>query len=146
MKYCGAARRATWNARDERGSATLEFLMLIGVLWLPMMGLIATTGWPERLNASHAAAYEAAKAVVTAADPAAGEDVGRNRAREIMANHGFGSDITVTYTGGRRRGESLTATVTVTLPALTFPGVGRWAAFRHSTSNTQRIGDFRSFG
>lgn len=135
------------RARGQRGSASLEFIIFMGVAVLPMMGLVSVTSWPERMNASRAAAYEAAKAVVTAADPAAGEDVGRSRALEVLANHGFSTaDVDVVYSlADPKRGDGVTATVTISLPALTFPGVGSWESVRHAESNTQRVADFRGF-
>lgn len=141
-------RRFTCHRRDQRGSATIEFILLLGALFFPLgMSLIAATSWPERMNAAHAAAYEAAKAVVTADDPVAGQDVGRSRALEVLANHGFATaDVEVTYSlADPRRGDAVQATVTITLPALVFPGAGQWDAIRRSQSNTQRVGDYRGF-
>jgi len=83
---------------DERGSAVLEFMLVLGFIMLPMMFLITAVSWPARVNAANAAAYEAARAVVAAVDPAAGEDTGRARALEVIANHGFDtSDVDVSF-------------------------------------------------
>lgn len=143
------SNRRTSNAprRPQRGSATLEFMLMLGLLVFPIAGLVSVTSWPERLNAAHAAAYEAARAVVEAPEPAAGMDVGRERALEVLANHGFPTgDVSVAFSpAAPGRGEPLTATVTITLPALTFPGVTTWDAVRFSKSSTQRVGDFREF-
>lgn len=133
--------------RPQRGSATLEFMLVIGLLVFPMAGLVSVTSWPERLNAAHAAAYEAARAVIEAPEPSAGMDLGRQRALEVLSNHGFSTDdVSVSFSpSSPGRGEPLTATVTITLPALTFPGVTTWDAVRSSKSSTQRVGDFREF-
>lgn len=132
---------------DERGSAGLEFMLVVGLIMLPMMFLITATTWPARVNAANAAAYEAAKAVVAAADPAAAEDVGRARAMEVIANHGFDTgDVTVTFNlANPGRGDVLTASVTITLPALQFPTYGAWDPIRTTRSSSQRVGDFRGF-
>lgn len=132
---------------DERGSAGLEFMLVVGLIMLPMMFLITATTWPARVNAANAAAYEAAKAVVAAPDPAAAEDVGRARAMEVIANHGFDTgDVTVTFNlANPGRGDVLTASVTITLPALQFPTYGAWDPIRTTRSSSQRVGDFRGF-
>lgn len=133
--------------KGERGSASLEFLIIVFILVFPAMGLLSVITWPERVNAARAAAYEAAKAVVEADDPVAGQDVGRERALEVIANHGYDtSDVEVVYSlADPDRGEALEATVTVSLPALTFPGIGAWESIRHSVSSTQRVPDYRGF-
>lgn len=133
--------------RGEHGAASLEFLIVTGLLLFPMMGMLSAVTWPERVNAARAAAYEAAKAVVEASDPVAGADVGRERALEVLANHGYDTgDVEVSYNlADPNRGDSLEATVTISLPALTFPGIGEWDTLRHSVSSTQRVPDFRGF-
>jgi ribosomal protein L35AE/L33A len=130
--------------RDQRGSVAIEFLVMMGVLILPFSCFLVATAWPEAMNAAKAAAYEAAKAVVTAPDPAAGEDLGRQRAGEVMTNHGFAGPVDVTFTQAGR-GEAMTATVTIELPALRFPGVGSWDAISWSRSHTERVPDYRGF-
>ncbi len=141
------SRSARETRSDERGSAGLEFMLIVGFIMFPMMFLITATTWPARINAANAAAYEAAKAVVAAPDPAAAEDVGRARAMEVIANHGFDTaDVDVTFSlADPGRGDVLKATVTITLPALIFPSYGSWDALRTARSSSQRVGDFRGF-
>lgn len=133
--------------RSQRGSATLEFLLFLGAALFPVCFLISVMAWPERLNAANAAAYEAAKTVTEAPDPAAAMADGRDRALEVIANHGFdASDVTVTFTpADPRRGDVVEASVTVLLPALTFPGVGSWDSVHQAKTHSERVGDFRGF-
>lgn len=130
--------------RDQRGSVAIEFMILMGMLVLPFSCFLVATAWPEAMNAAKAAAYEAAKAVVTAPDLSAGEDLGRQRAQEVLTNHGYDGPVEVTFTDAGRA-EALTATVTIQLPALRFPGVGSWDAIPWSRSHTERVPDYRGF-
>lgn len=146
---CGGLSRAGRPLRPggESGSATLEFMLMLGFMVFPVCGLMAVAAWPQRLNAADAAAYEAAKAAVEASDPAAGADLGRERALEVLANHGFDTDdVTVSYSSASpARSDALVAHVTITLPAIQFPGVGGWDAIQVTRSSTQRVGDYRGF-
>lgn len=133
---------------DQRGSAVLEAILGMGLLVLPMTFLITTTAWPARLNAASAAAYQAAKTVAEAPDPVTGEDLGRQRAADVMANHGFDpGTIAVSYsTPDPQRSDQVTATVTVALPALSFPSLGSWDAVGWDRSATVEVPSYRSFG
>lgn len=132
---------------NERGSGVIGFILLIGIALFPMMGLLAITAWPERINAANAAAYEAAKTVVEAPDPAAAMALGEQRAKEVVANHGSdASSVTVAFSpSDPHRGDEVTATVTVTLPALQFPGLGTWNSVQWSKTSVQVVGPFRGF-
>lgn len=148
IPWVGPPRRlATWLNRDEHGSAGLEFMLVLGFIMLPMMFLVTAVSWPSRINAASAAAYEAAKAVVSAPDPAAAEDTGRARALEVIANHGFDTgDVTVSFNlSDPGRGDVVVASVTITLPALDFPTFGAWDPIRFTRTSSQRVGDFRGF-
>lgn len=133
--------------RDERGSGVVEFLPLMVFSFFMFMCLITLIAWPERFNAANAAAYEAARAVVEAPDPAAAMSLGQQRAEEVVVNHGFdASDLTVSFTpADPHRGDEVVASVTITLPALRFPLLGEWEALRWTKTSHQRVGDFRSF-
>lgn len=130
--------------RDMAGTAVIEYMLVLLVL-LPIVGLLAMVSWPERLNAANAAAYEAAKAMVEAPDAAAGADLGRARAIEVITNHGYDAgDVDVTFSAATlERGDAMTATVTITLPAIDFPGAGSWAEVRWSKSHTEMVADYR---
>lgn len=142
----GVVASLTWPADDERGSATIEFMGMLALMVVPLMCVVLVSAWPQRMNAANAAAYQAARAVVEAPDPAAAADVGRNRAIEVLVNHGFDvDDVDVSFSASAPgRGEAFTATVTMTLPLIVFPGAGSWDAVRFSRSSTQRVSDFRS--
>lgn len=53
-------------------------------------------------------------------------------------------DIRVEVTSDMRRGGSVSATVTVRMPAISVPGAGDVGAWTWSTTHTRRIDDYRS--
>ncbi len=133
--------------RDQRGTAVIEYALCMGIIILPLAFMLTMTAWPSRLNAASAAAYQAAKAVAEAPDPATGEDLGRQRAAAVIANHGFDpSTASVSFsTPDPQRSDEVTATVTITLPALRFPGMGSWDAVDWPRSATVQVPSYRSF-
>ncbi len=125
---------------DEKGSTTIEFLLCLALIIFPVIGLSAAAlNWPGRLNAASGAAYEAAHSVVHS--PAAAPEEGRSRAVEVWTNHGYDAgDIEVAFEGDpTARGGVYTATVTVVLPAIVIPGVGRIAGGFVSRSHTEPV-------
>lgn len=132
--------------RGERGTAVIEWILCMGLMILPMTGLLTVIAWPSRLNAASAAAYQAAKAAAEAPNPAAGEDLGRQRAADVLANHGFDpSSASVTFNvADPGRGDAVQATVTIDLPALRFPGIGSWDAVSAARTSTVNVPDYGS--
>lgn len=129
--------------REEQGQAVIEWLLMLPVLFA-FMFVLTVTAWPSRINAASAAAAQAARAVVEAPDPATGVDVGRQRALEVIAGHGFDPGaVTVTFSDpDPGRGGAVTATVTIPLPALRFPLLGSWEGIDRSESSTARVPDY----
>ncbi len=131
--------------QGEKGSTTIEFLLCLALIIFPVMGLSAAAlNWPGRLNAASGAAYEAAHSVVHS--PAADPEEGRTRAVEVWTNHGYDAgDIEVAFDGDpTSRGGVYSSTVTVVLPAIVIPGVGRIAGGSVSRSHAERVPDFES--
>lgn len=133
--------------RDERhcesGQAVIEWLLTLPILFA-FMFLLTVTAWPSRLNAASAAAAQAARAAVEAPDPATGVDVGRQRALDVIAGHGFDpAAVSVTFSDpDPGRGGAVTATVTIPLPTLRFPLLGSWEGIDASRSSTARVPDY----
>ncbi|MGH9164280.1 MAG: pilus assembly protein [Acidimicrobiales bacterium] len=114
-------RRST----TQRGSAAIELALAIGLLLLPVALLVITLPtWPERQTVARAAAAEASRAVVLAASWTEGADDAEAAVAQAAANHGLDpADVTLELAGGLERGASVTARVTVEMPALVLPGL-----------------------
>lgn len=131
--------------RGEEGFTVIEFLLCLALIIFPVIGLSAAAlNWPGRLNAASGAAYEAAHSVVHS--PAADPEEGRARAVEVWTNHGYNvGDIAVAFEGDpTARGGVYKAIVTVVLPAIVIPGIGRIAGGSVSRSHAERVPDFES--
>jgi hypothetical protein len=121
--------------RDEAGTAILEWMIGIGLLLMPTMGLVSMSSWLERQN------------MARAGDPAAGMAEGDRLVAEIAENHGVdAATVSVAYTGSTDRGGTVVATVSVVMPALTFPGLGAVGSVTWSTSHSERVDQYRGFG
>jgi hypothetical protein len=128
--------------RDERGVVLIEWILGLVLILLPAVGVGAVAvQWPGRINAAHSAAYEASKAVLVDGD----EGAARARAEEVWLSHGYDDPITVDFAGDPAdRGGAVTATVSVTLPVIRFPGVGTKGGYSWSTEHVERVPDYRS--
>jgi Flp pilus assembly protein TadG len=132
--------------RDESGSVVVEWILGICLLLLPTAGLLSFPAWVERQNMARLGAQEAARAVALADDTAAGTAEGSTLVDEIARNHGIDpATVSVSYAGTTSRGGSVSATVSVQLPALTLPGLGSVGSVTWSTSHTERVDQYRGF-
>lgn len=133
--------------RCERGaSGSVELLVGIGLLLFPLVMLIAAIPtWIEAKAMGELAAQEAARALALADTPEAGEASGTEIANRIAANHGFEGSVSVAFSGSLDWGETVSATVTVPVPALAIPGIGTFVGTTVSFSHAERVDDFRSF-
>lgn len=133
--------------RDERGMVVAEFAVVVGLILFPVMILVLSfPAWVERQSMARVAAQEAARAVALANDTDAGVAAAEQLVAEIAANHGADpSAMAVSFTGSATRGSSVTATIDVELPALSFPLFGSVGSVRWSTSHTERVDDYRGF-
>jgi hypothetical protein len=131
--------------RDTRGFVAIELVLAIGLLFFPVLLLVASLPqWSERQHAAIVAAREAAR-VASQAWPADGEAGAERVAREVMATYGIApGDVTVNVSPPPERGGMLTATVTVRMPAITVPLLARAGAWSWTARESVRIDDFRS--
>ena len=131
--------------RDERGAVVIEWVLAFGLILVPALGVASLPAWFQRTNMAHVAALQAARAVVVAPDPAAGEARGRELVAEIAANHGVDpSTVSVSFSGSTDPGGSVRAEVTVQLPALAIPLLGTVGSRQWSTSHTELVDFYRS--
>ena len=54
------------------------------------------------------------------------------------------SEVNVAYTGALAPGATVTAVVTVTIPAGMIPGIGSFGTFHYTARSTQHVDTFRS--
>jgi len=135
------------RGRGERGFIAAEWALAVGLLLIPA-GLLVVSfpRWSERQNMASVAAAEASRTVAVATDTDAGIADARNLVAEIARNHGVDpAAVTVSFTGTTTRGGTVTATVSVDLPALSVPPVGSVGSFRWSTSHSEAVDQYRGF-
>jgi hypothetical protein len=133
--------------RDERGFAGLELAVTVG-LWLFPMAILAASlpTWVERQSLGRLAAQEAAREVVLAGSWDAGTAAGEQMVGQLALNHDISpDDLDVTFGGSLTRGDSVTATVTVSVPALTIPFIASMPAFTLTSVHTEAVDRYRSF-
>lgn len=128
--------------------AVLEWPLAILLLLVPIAAMAALVPtWSERQTAARDAAALAARTAAIEGDPATAMTAGEAAGRQAADNFGIApSDITIDLTGDLSRGGSITAVVTVRMPALSFPGIGDVNAWSWTTSHTERVDDYRSIG
>lgn len=133
--------------RDDHGSVALVELPL-GMLLLVPATLVALTaaGWHERASAARAAADEAARAVVIADTWDQGVADAQALVDDIAANYDLNpGDLILQLDGDLSRGGTVTAHVTVTVPAASIPLVGDIGSFQRTVDHTETVDPYRSF-
>lgn len=132
--------------RDQQGWAAVELPLAVGLLLVPIaLAVITLPAWPERQTLARAAAAEASRTLALAPSWDDGSDQARAVVAQAAANHGIDpGDMSVQLTGSLDRGASVTARVSVDMPALVLPGLGTVGRWSWSASHTERVDDFRS--
>lgn len=135
-----------YRCAGQVGSAAVELPLAIGLLLLPVaLAVITLPVWPERQTVARAAAAEASRTVVLAGSWEAGVDEARAAVAQAAVNHGLGADaLSLQLEGRLERGASVTALVTVEMPALAVPGLAVVDAWSWTASHTERVDDYRS--
>ncbi len=141
IRGIGHARR-----RDESGMVVLEWPLATFLLLVPIAAMVMLLPkWAERQTLARDAAVTAARVAVLEADPAEAMTAGEEAAGRTATNFGVpSSDLTVSWSGDLSRGGAVTATATIRMPAMTFPGLGSLEAWSWSSSHTERVDDYRS--
>lgn len=136
--------------RDETGMAPpITMALAVGLILIPVIVIVLVLPtWSERISDARTAARNAARSLATAINWDAGVNAADQTVQEIAVNNGLKpSDIQWTpscsATPCLTRGGTVTATVTVTIPATRFPGIGTFGATHFTTSSTQRVDQFR---
>ena len=143
MGICRTIRAAK---ADEDGFAPLTMMLGLGLLVIPVLLVVLTVPtWEARTVDARDAAANAARALVTANNWADGVAAADQIVSEQTANDGLHpTQITVGYSGTLTPGATVTATVTVTIPAGTIPGIGAFGTVHYTARSTQQVDDYRS--
>jgi len=131
---------------DERGSAIPITLMLgVSLIVLPVMVLVLTLPtWEERTVDAQDAARDAARALVTADDWGDGVSAANAVVSQLVAGDGLPpGDMTVSYSGSLDPGGTVTATVTVVIPAGNVPGLGFVGDLHYTASSTEHVDSYQ---
>ena len=139
-------RRVRAAKADERGFAPLTMTLGLGLLVIPVLLLVLTLpAWEERTVDARDAAANAARVLATATSWTAGVTAADQMVAEMTANDGLPpSEVNVGYTGALTPGATVTAVVTVTIPAGMIPGIGSFGTVHYTAQSTQHVDTFRS--
>ena len=131
---------------DQRGSA-IPLTLLLGttLIVMPVMVLVLTLPtWEQRAVDAQDAARTAARALVTADDWDDGISAADEAVSQLVAGDGLPpSDLTVTYSGSLNPGGTVSAAVTVVIPAGNIPGLGFVGALHYTASSTEHVDSYR---
>ena len=133
----------------EGGYVAAELALGVGLLVFPVALLVLTLPtWSERQTTARSIAREASRVVAVAGvcDRGRATDTGHDMARNLGLAP---SDVDVRLDcvpGGRLpRGGSVRASVTVAVPAVTFPGIGSVGAWSWTAHHSEPVDQYRSF-
>jgi hypothetical protein len=141
-------RRRRRRVAGEAGTAAVEMPLAVGLLLLPIvMIVLLVPQWPERQTIARAAAKEAASLYANAPDAASGAAQARAAVAQAAANHALPAGAMTVALGGQWcRACTVTASVTIDIPAVAVPAVGTFGGFAWSASSSARIDDYASMG
>jgi Flp pilus assembly protein TadG len=141
--------RRSSRPRDERGFVAIEFVLGVGLLLFPVLILVTSLPkWSERETMARTAATEAARAWARADNDLEGAVAARRMVDEIARNYGVDpTSLTTRFAGSVRvRGGKVDVTVSVEMPVEAVPGVGSLGGWHWSTSHTESVDRYRSYG
>lgn len=132
--------------RDERGLAAAELALFTGFILMPVLiMLFSLPTWWERQSLGRLAAQETARTVALADSWQEGMERGHAMAAQLALNHGVDpADLQVGFAGSLERGATVTATVTVTVPALVVPLITSVPSFELGFAHTEAVDLYRS--
>lgn len=133
------------RGKGDRGAAAVELPLAVGLLLLPIsMVVMLVPQWPERQTVARAAAKDAATVYANAPDIESGVELARASVEQAALNHGLAAgSLTVELGGEWCRSCTVTATVTVDIPAVDVPLAGTVGSFTWTASSSARIDDYR---
>lgn len=137
------------RGRDEGGYVAAELALGIGLLVFPVAMLVLTLPtWSERQSSARAIAREAARTVAIGGECDTG--AARRVAATMASNTGLRGgaiDVSLDCPDGQRlpRGGEVTASVTVSMPAVDIPGIAEVGAWSWTARHSEPVDQYRSF-
>ncbi|MEQ8438047.1 MAG: hypothetical protein RIB65_11185 [Ilumatobacter fluminis] len=130
----------------DTGAAAIELPLAVGLLLMPIAVIVMLVPqWPERQTVARSAAKEAATLYANAPSRSVGIELAQQSVAQAAANHGLApAALTVALSNDWCRACTVTASVTVDIPAVAVPFAGTVGAFSYTTSSSARIDDYRS--
>jgi hypothetical protein len=105
--------------------------------------VLTLPAWEQRVVDAEDAARAAASALAAAPNWESGRAAADNAIGEVTYNDGLSpSDVKVTYSGDLAPGGSVTASVTVVIPAGDVPGLGPIGRLHYTASSTEHVGTY----
>jgi hypothetical protein len=130
--------------RGDRGSTAIELPLAIGLILLPISILVMVIPqWPERQTVATAAAKEAATLYANADGPDEGAAAAQAAVTQAAANYGLPS-MRLELDGTWCRGCTVTANVTVDIPAIQVPIIGEVGGVSWTATSSSRVEDYAS--
>jgi hypothetical protein len=138
-----SSKKRSW---DQRGSA-IPFTLLLGttLIVMPVMVLVLTLPtWEQRAVDAQDAARAAARALVMADTWDDGISAADDAVSQLVAGDGLPpADLSITYSGSLDPGATVSAAVTVVIPAGNFPGLGFVGTLHYTASSTEHVDSYR---
>jgi hypothetical protein len=133
----------------EDGYVAAELALGVGLLVFPVALLVLTLPtWSERQTTARSIAREVSRVVAVAGvcDRARATDTAHDMARNLGLSPGD-VDVQLDCAPGQRlsRGGNVRASVTVAVPAVTFPGIGSVGAWSWTAHHSEPVDQYRSF-
>jgi hypothetical protein len=141
--------RQRWrrSAGDEDGFAAAELTLGLAAIVLPVaLAVLSLPQWFERAALADMAAATAAREVVLASSWPEGVQQGAAEVRQLGANHQVSpGDLRVAFRGRLARGATVTAQVTVRMPAFSVPFLGSFGSWSLTRNHSEAVDLYRSF-
>ncbi len=136
--------------RADGGYVAAEFTLGVCVIVLPVtLIVLALPIWSERQAMAQRAANESAREMVLAESWEAGSVAADRVVTEVAGNYGLprsdvrGPDLSAG--GGLAGGQTVVSQVTVRMPLMVIPLIGRVGSWSWTAVHAERVDDYRSF-
>jgi Flp pilus assembly protein TadG len=135
-----------WRRRNDDGWVAVEMPAAICLLLIPTVCLVAALPtWMERQTLARTAAREAARTIATSTSTGNGQVTADRTVAEIAENSGVGArHLRPRYEGALQRGGTITASVSVDIPAVVVPLIGSVGGFTYTARHTENVDRYRS--
>lgn len=149
-RAAGLAARVAGGRAAREGFIASEFVLGVCVIILPVTLLVlALPTWSERQAMAQRAANESAREVVLADSWSAGVGAARLAVDQVAGNYGVSLDDVrgpdFTAGEGLAPGQTVVSRVTVRMPMMVIPLVGRVGSWSWTAVHAERVDDYRSF-